>query len=98
MAVFILFWFVWLMFMIYAIKKTDATLVGVISVVMGLSALLVAIITSNEKKSSHYFVVKEFVQCQGHICNAVLDMNDIAILLPYDTNKVKIGDKLYLKK
>jgi len=51
-----------------------------------------------EKKSSHKFAVTDMVQCKGNICNAVLEMDDIAILLPYDSTKVHVGDTLYLTK
>ena len=50
------------------------------------------------KYSNPYFVVKEMVQCKGTICNAVLTMDDIAILVPYDSTKVHVGDTLYITK
>ena len=46
----------------------------------------------------HKFVVTDMVQCRGNICNAVLQMDDIAILLPYDSTKVHKGDILYITK
>ena len=50
------------------------------------------------KRNSPHFVVTEMVQCKGNICNAVLTMDDIAILVPYDSTKVHIGDTLYITK
>ena len=50
------------------------------------------------KKRSPQFVVTEMVQCKAGICNAVLEMDDIAILVPYDSTKVHIGDTLYITK
>ena len=50
------------------------------------------------KKRSPHFVVTDMVQCKGNICNAVLTMDDIAILIPYYSTKVHIGDTLYLVK
>lgn len=50
------------------------------------------------KKRSPQFVVTEMVQCKANICNAVLEMDDIAILVPYDSTKVHIGDTLYITK
>lgn len=44
------------------------------------------------------FVVTEMVQCKGTICNAVLEMDDITILVPYDSNDVHVGDTIYLSK
>ncbi len=44
------------------------------------------------------FVVTEMVQCKGTICNAVLEMDNIAILVPYDSNDVHVGDTIYLSK
>jgi len=54
--------------------------------------------TKQDKQSSPYFVVTDMVQCKGNICNAVLTMDDIAILVPYDSSTVHVGDKLYLVK
>lgn len=50
------------------------------------------------KKRSPHFVVTEMVQCKANICNAVLTMDDIAILVPYDSTKVHVGDTLYITK
>lgn len=50
------------------------------------------------KKLSPHFVVTDMVQCKANICNAVLTMDDIAILIPYDSTKVHVGDTLYLVK
>ena len=50
------------------------------------------------KKRSPQFVVTEMVQCKANICNAVLTMDDIAILVPYDSTKVHVGDTLYITK
>ena len=50
------------------------------------------------KESEPYFVVSEMVQCKAGICNVVLEMDDIAILVPYDSTKVHIGDTLYITK
>jgi hypothetical protein len=49
-------------------------------------------------KSEPHFVVTEMVQCKGNICNAVLEMDDIAILIPYDSTNVHVGDTIYLVK
>lgn len=44
------------------------------------------------------FTVTDMVQCNGNNCNAVLEMGDIAILVPFDSTKVHKGDIMYLKK
>ena len=49
-----------------------------------------------QHKSEPHFVVTEMVQCKGNICNAVLEMDDIAILVPYDSTTIHVGDTLYL--
>ena len=68
----------------------------IISAVVG-SFLTVWIARSNVERKP-YFVVTEMVQCKAHICNAVLEMDDIAIMIPYDSTKIHVGDKLYLIK
>lgn len=50
------------------------------------------------KHNSPHFVVTDMVQCKANICNAVLTMDDIAILVPYDSTKVHVGDTLYITK
>lgn len=51
-----------------------------------------------DKRNSPHFVVIDMVQCKAGICNAVLTMDDIAILVPYDSTKVHVGDTLYITK
>ena len=50
------------------------------------------------KHNSPHFVVTDMVQCKANICNAVLTMDNIAILVPYDSTKVHVGDTLYITK
>ena len=77
-------------------------------IILSILVILVLVIASNyierryiwipSKKCSPHFVVTEMVQCKGNICNAVLEMDDIAILVPYDSTKVHVGDTLYITK
>ena len=77
-------------------------------IILNILVILVLVIAPNyierryiwipSKKRSPHFVVTEMVQCKGNICNAVLEMDDIAILVPYDSTKVHVGDTLYLVK
>ena len=77
-------------------------------IILSMLVILVLVIAPNyierryiwipSKKRSPHFVVTEMVQCKGNICNAVLEMDDIAILVPYDSTKVHVGDTLYLVK
>ncbi len=53
---------------------------------------------AEKHKAMPHFVVTNMVQCKATICNAVLEMDDIAILVPYDSNNVHVGDTLYLTK
>ena len=74
-----------------------------VSMVILVIGIILGIIAANidmsiEQKSSPKFVVTDMVQCKGNICNAVLEMDDIVILLPYDSTKVHVGDRLYLTK
>lgn len=74
----------------------DAIVVS--AVFMLLTAIFILVLVKQVKNNSPYFTVTEMVQCKGTICNAVLDMDDIAILVPFDSNKVHVGDKIYLVK
>lgn len=65
-------------------------------IVIGVLAVL--IVYDPVKLNSPHFVVTDMVQCKANICNAVLTMDDIAILIPYDSTKVHVGDTLYLVK
>jgi len=63
-----------------------------------LAVVFMMLVSKHRIETSPHFTVTELVQCRGHICNAVLDMDDIAILVPFDSTKVHVGDKIYLVK
>ena len=74
--------------------------IGLVIIVIALvvGGFLTAWIARSNVESKPYFNVTEMVQCRGTICNAVLEMDDIAILIPFDSTKVHVGDKIYLVK
>lgn len=74
-------------------------LVTVLIVVMIINVIhVVKSFQKHNDMNKKHFVVTNMVQCQKGICNAVLEMDDITILIPTDTNNIKIGDKIYLTK
>ena len=74
----------------------DAIVIFTMNIIV--AVIIVVAINKDSKCNNPYFVVTEMVQCKAHICNAVLDMDDIAILIPFDSTKVHVGDKIYLVK
>lgn len=77
--------------------KDNIIIIGGFSI-LAIIAVVLTIKTATAHESDPYFVVTQMVQCRGSICNAVLEMDDIAILVPYDSNNVHVGDTLYLTK
>ena len=72
--------------------------VAIASISLVVGSFLTAYVMRDNIEKKPFFTVTELVQCRGNICNAVLDMDDIAILIPYDSTKVHVGDKIYLVK